>query len=73
MKEINANFYEILNIFIDFLERDFTIGLREVMTKSLCINDTIMNILWKLFQSLIMLSQWLDELIGPVKGTVTLM
>ena len=71
-KQLIGRFYEILNVLGRFIRNDFLLKHNELKNYSLCIDENVVHIIWTIFQEIIILSGWLQEVIGPVKETVTL-
>ncbi len=44
----------------------------EGRSHSICINNDVFQIIWNIFQEMVVLSNWLDEVINPIKEYVTM-
>jgi len=61
-----------MQIISKLIINDFTFNLEDKRINSLCFNiQTFINI-WQIIHDLVMLSDWVEEVIQPIKQSVTI-
>jgi hypothetical protein len=54
------------------MSKDFTIKTSNGKINSLFITPQLFEVIWKNFHEVVILSNWIEEMISPIKNTVTL-
>lgn len=65
-------FYACLTTMTTMINNDFTLRSSSGETLSLGFDETVFRVLWDLFHRVALLPHWIQEVINPIKPTITL-